>query len=257
VPDGAWLRMEAGDPHLADLWSVESVLAVSAAILTLLWIVRARRRVVIEGFVDYTKDDGQAVQGLATLLIAELSRLRELYSRVNDELSTPMSVGAHGRGGSGRDTQAGAFLSVSADEVASTLNDAIATETTVAFAGIKIPVGFVLSVLGKLARGPRIVGSLHNTDATGGPMLTAQLVGGKQAHQWRVDAQRESATDGAFLDPMVTELASRIFTDLTLRSSVRWRAIRSFTEYLELYWESYRTPRDRGAKLEGAESKLL
>ncbi len=260
VPEGMWASMEAGNPHLADLWSIESVVASSAAIFALLWIVRARRRIVVEGFVDYTKDEKQAVEGLATLLIAELSRLRELHSRVNDELSTPMSVGAHGRGGAGPDTQAGAFLSVSADEVASTLNDAVATETTVAFAGIKIPIGFVLGLVGKLARGPRIVGSLHHTDATGGPMLTAQLVGGKRAYQWRVDASRKAVvatTDAAFLDPMISELASRIFTDLTLRTSVRWRAIRSFSEYLELYWESYRTPRDRGAKLESAEGKLL
>jgi tetratricopeptide (TPR) repeat protein len=260
VPDGTWAAAEVGDPHLAGVWSIEAVLAVVAAILAVRAVIQARRRIVVEGFADFTKNDKEAVEGLATLLIAELSRLRELYGRVNDELSTPMSVGAQGRGGAGRDTQAGAFLSVSADEVASTLNDAVATEATVSIGGFKIPIGFVLSVVGKIVRGPRIVGSLHDSDATGGPRLTAQLVGGKQAYQWRVDAAREAGvevTDHAFLDPMINELASRIFTDLTLRSSVRWRAIRSFTEYLELYWESHRTPRDRGAKLERAEGKLL
>jgi len=260
VPDGTWAALQAGDPHLAALWSVESVLAVSASILALRWIVRARRRIVVEGFVDYTADDAQAVNGLATLLIAELSRLHELYGRVNDELSTPMSVGVQARGGAGPDTHPGAFLSVSADDVAATFNDAVATEATVAFAGVKIPIGFVLSLIGRLARGPRIVGSLHYTDATGGPMLTAQLVGGSRAQQWRVDAPAPgpgAPLDKAFLDPMIAELASRMFNDLTLRGSVRWRAIRSFTEYLELYWESHRTPRDRGAKLESAENKLL
>lgn len=260
VPDGAWTALEAGHPHLASLWSVETVLVVAAAILAARWIVRARRRVVVEGFVDYTTDDGQAVKGLATLLIAELSRLHELYGRVSDELSTPMSVGVHGRGGTGRDTHPGAFLSVTADEVSAVFNDAVATETTVAFAGIKIPIGFVLSLIGRLARGPRIVGSLHYTDATGAPVLTAQLIGSSQPRQWRVDApaaERGAPVDQAFLDPMLAELASRLFNDVTLRGSVRWRAIRSFTEYLELYWESHRTPRDRGAKLEAAEGKLL
>ncbi len=258
VPDGAWTALEAGDPHLATLWSVQNVLVVVAVILAVRWIVRARRRIVVEGFVDYTAADAQAVNGLATLLIAELSRLHDLYGRVNEELSTPMSVQA--RGGAAPGSYPGAFLSVTADDVSAVFNDAVATETTVAFAGVKIPIGWILSLLGRVARGPRIVGSLHYTDATGAPVLTAQLVGGKQPRQWRVDApmpEPGAPIDQAFLDPMVAELACRMFNDLTLRGSVRPRAIRSFTEYLELYWESHRTPRDRGAKLEAAESKLL
>jgi tetratricopeptide (TPR) repeat protein len=253
VPDGAWTALQAGDPHLASLWSVQNVLVVAAVILVVRWVMRARRRVVVEGFADYTRDDGQAVKGLATLLIAELSRLHELYGRVNEELSTPMSVQA--RGGAAPGTDLGAFVSVTADELTAVLDDAVATETTVAFAGVKIPIGWIMSVLGRIARGPRIVGSLHHTEATGGPVLTAQLVGGRQPRQWRVDASAQD--DDAFLDPMIGELAVRMFNDLTLRGSVRWRAIRSFSEYLELYWESARTPRDRGAKLEHAESKLL
>jgi len=258
VPADVWSWLRTGDPRLGELWSVWNVLGVVAAILTLRWVVQARERVVVEEFVDYSHADGKAVSGLATLLIAELSRLQELYSRVNDELSTPMSVGVGGRGGAGQGRQPGAFLSVSADEVGNTLSDAIATETTVSFGGIKIPIGFVLSVVGRLARGPRVAGSLHFTDAAGGPTLTAQIVGRGQSHQWRVDLQRPAETvDKAFLDAMVTELACRMFNDLTLRGSVRWRAIRAFTEHLDLYWESYRTPRDRAIKLERAEGKLL
>ena len=257
---GVWTELGVGRPHVANLWSVTNVLAVSAVILALRWLVQARERVVVEGFVDYTTDDGQAVKGLATLLIAELSRMHELYGRVNDELSTPLSVGAKARGGAGPGTHPGAFLSVSADEVGGLLNDAVATETTVAFAGVRIPIGFVLSLVGRLARGPRIVGSLHNTEAGGGPTLTAQIVGRGQAQQWRVDAMPPagaSAADAAYLDPMVAELACRMFGDLTLRGSVRWRAVRAFTQYLELYWESYRTPRERAGKLEAAEDRLL
>ena len=88
--------------------------------------------------------------------------------------------------------------------------------------------------------------------------MTAQIVGRGHAHQWRVDAPPSaSKLDKAVLDAMVAELASRMFNDLTLRGSVRWRAIRAFTEHLDLYWESYRTPRDRALKLERAEAKLL
>ncbi len=255
VPGVAWHAVQAGDPALEPLWSVRNVLTVSAVILALRWIARSRERVVVEQFADHTGGDVKAVQGLPMLLIAEVSRLHELFGRVNGELSTPMSVGAQRRGGAGLDTDPGAFLSVSADEVAGMLSDAVATETTVAFAGIRIPIGFVLSLVGRIARGPRIVGSLHYAEATGTATLTAQIVGRGQARQWRVAAA--GPLDQALLDALVEELACRMFNDLTLRGSVRWRAVRAFTGYLDLYWESYRTPRDRAGNLERAGAKLL
>ena len=81
VPDGVWkeLAHHDGPPAAGEWWSVRNVLLVSAAVLALRWLVRARERVVVEEFVDYTNKDAQAVKGLATLLVAELSRLRELY----------------------------------------------------------------------------------------------------------------------------------------------------------------------------------
>jgi tetratricopeptide (TPR) repeat protein len=237
-------------------WGITQVLLVAGALLTMRWLAQARRRVVIQEFVDYTTKDEQAVKGLGTLLVAELSRLHDLYGRVNDQLSSPLSVGVRHRGGTGSAGEPGAFLSVRADDLTGTLEDAIATESKVQVAGVTIPIGFVLSVVGRIARGPRIIGSLHHTDAVGGPTLTAQLVGAGKGQQWRVVAHAETAGK-AFLEPMVSELAARMFNDLTLRSGVRWRAIRSFTEYLSLYWDSHRTPRDRGANLKLAEGKLL
>lgn len=259
VPAGIWNPLtNNGSRDVGEWWSVRNVLIVSGAILALRWLSRARERVVIEEFVDYTNKDAQAVKGLATLLVAELSRLHELYGHVNDQLSTPMSVGVQHRGGAGAGTEPGAFLTVRADDVTGTLNDAIATESKVQFGGFTIPIGFVLSLLGRVARGPRIIGSLHYTDAVGEPTLTAQIVGRGKSQQWRVDAPAGAhGFDKAFLDPMVTELACRMFNELTLRGSVRWRAIRAFTEYLELYWESHRTPKDRARNLRHAEASLL
>jgi tetratricopeptide (TPR) repeat protein len=228
-----------------------TLLAVAASGLMLRWLIRARRRVVVDDFLVYPKDEAKA--GLATLLIAELGRLQQLYGRVNDELSTSPSVAVTGRGGSGRGTQPGAFLSVTADDVEQTLKDAVATEAAVSFGGIKIPIGFIVSVVGRLARGPRVTGSLHSTD--GGLVLTAQIAGPGRSFQWRVDAPADAGGD--LHDRMIAELAIRMFNDLTLRGSVRWRAIRAFTEHLDLYWQSYRTPRDRALKLEQAEGKLL
>ena len=258
VSADVWTKLTGDDGTVGEWWSVRNVLIVSAVILAVRWLVRARERVVVEEFVDYTNNDAQAVKGLATLLVAELSRLHELYGHVNDQLSTPMSVGVQQRGGAGAGTEPGAFLSVRADDVTGTLNDAIATESKVQVGGITIPIGFVLSLLGRVARGPRIIGSLHYTDALGAPTLTAQIVGRGKGQQWRVDAPAGAQTfDKAFLDPMVTEAACRMFNELTLRGSVRWRAIRAFTEYLELYWESHRTPKDRARNLKHAETSLL
>ena len=258
VSEDTWQELTGGDGTVGEWWSVRNVLIVSAVILAVRWLVRARERVVVEEFVDYTNNDAQAVKGLATLLVAELSRLHELYGHVNDQLSTPMSVGVQHRGGAGAGTEPGAFLSVRADDVTGTLNDAIATESKVQVGGITIPIGFVLSLLGRVARGPRIIGSLHYTDALGAPTLTAQIVGRGKGQQWRVDAPAGAqSSDKAFLDPMVTEVACRMFNELTLRGSVRWRAIRAFTEYLELYWESHRTPKDRARNLKQAETSLL
>ena len=257
LPAAVNLLLDAGDPRLSAMWSISNVLAVAASLLVLRWLMRARQRIVVEDFVDYTKDDAKAVAGLATLLIAELSRLQELYGRVSDELSTSPSVAVTGRGGTGPGTQPGAFLSVSADDVQQTLDDAVATEASVSFGGIKIPIGFLVSLLGRLARGPRVSGSLHFTDGTGGRILIARIAGPGTSRHWRVDVPPGTADDDSVLDRMVAELACRMFNDLTLKGSVRWRAIQAFSEHLDLYWQSHRTPRDRAVKLEQAEGKLL
>jgi tetratricopeptide (TPR) repeat protein len=258
---GVWDRLEIEPaPSVGNWWSWERVLGVAAVLLTLRWLVRARERVIVEEFVDYTSKDATAVSGLAMLLVTELSRLRELYGRVNDELSTPLSVGA-GPGGP-RETSAGepgSFLSVRADEVTEVLSGAVASESKLSFAGFTIPIGVVLSLLGRVARGPRVIGSVHFTEAGGGPTVTAQIVGRGTNFTWRIDAAqcRRGAVENAFLEPMVTEIACRMFTDMTLRGSVRWQAIQAFTEYLQLYWESLRTPKNRATFLKQAEGKLL
>jgi tetratricopeptide (TPR) repeat protein len=258
---GIWDRLGHKDqPHkLGDWWTPWSVFAVSAAGFLVHWVVKARERVIVEEFVDYTSKDQKAVSGLATLLVTELGRLRELYGRVNDQLSMPASVGVRESGGAGASTEPGAFLSVRADEITDMLSRAVASEATVSVAGFKIPIGMIFALFGRIARGPRILGSVHLTEAGGGPTLTAQI-GGRGGFTWRVDGPGDGAStrvDKAFLDPMVREIACRMFTDLTLRGSVRWQAIQTFTQFLDLYWESLRTPKNRAGYLRQAEGRLL
>jgi tetratricopeptide (TPR) repeat protein len=246
-------------PHVGDWFSLPALLAVFAAGLLLRALVRARSRVVVQQFVDYTQGDATAVQGMATLLVAELSRLRQLYRVVNDDLSVPLAVGVERRGGFGRGKDAGSFLTVQAEEVTDVLSSAVASEAKAEVGPVMIPIGAVLAALGRLMRGPRVVGSVHRTDAGGGPTLAAQIVGSGPVLTWRVDhaANGEQAKTRAYVPGMVAEMAMRMFTDLTLEGAVRWKAAQAFTRYLELYQASLRNPCRRARFLKQAESKLI
>jgi tetratricopeptide (TPR) repeat protein len=249
-----------GDPAKINDWlTVQNValLFLLAAFLRLL--LRARERVVVEGFVDYTVEDAKAVSGLSTLLVTELGRLRDLYRQVT-ELSVPTAVGVEHEGGFGRGKDAASFLTVSADDVTDVLKGAVASDARLEIGPAKIPIGPLLALLNRVVRGPRVVGSVHLTEAGGGPTLTAQMVGGKASATWRVDDEREPESleeRKAFLDSMVRVLACRMFAELTLGGSVRWPAVQAFNEYLRLYGDSRRTPRDRARFLKEAQAQLL
>ena len=223
------------------------------------WLSRARQRVLIEGFIDHTKEDATAVSGLSTLLVTELTRLQELYRQVSAD-AVPTAVGTEQQGGFGRGKEAAPFLTVSADSVGDVLEGAVASDARLELGPAKIPIGPMLGLLNRVVRGPRVVGSVHRTEASGGPTLTAQLVGVTPSGTWRVDHVHEpesAAERRAFLDTMVRELACRMFTELTLGATVRWQAVQDFNEYLRLYGESMRTPRDRANYLKQAQGKLL
>lgn len=246
-------------PEVGDWLSLTNVVLLTIAVSFVRWISNARERVVVEGFVDFTKDNATAVSGLSTLLVTELGRLRELYHQI-DDLSVPTAVGVEQHGGFGRGKEAAGFLTVSADDVTNVLEGAIASDARIEMGPAKIPIGPVLAFFNRLTRGPRVTGSVHLTEAGGGPTLTAQLVGKESSGTWRVDQPREPESPEqrkAFLDTMVRGLACRMFTQLTLRGAVRWQAVKAFNEYLRLYGDSRRTPRDRACFLKQAQRKLL
>jgi tetratricopeptide (TPR) repeat protein len=246
-------------PKVGDWLSLTNVALLMLGVLFVRWIGHARERVVVESFVDFTKDNAKAVSGLSTLLVTELGRLRELYQQI-DDLSVPTAVGVERHGGFGRGKDAASFLTVSADDVTDVLEGAIASDARVEVGPAKIPIGPLLAFVNRLTRGPRVVGSVHLTEAGGGPTITAQLVSRESGGTWRVDQPREPESPEqrrAFLDSMVRELACRMFTQLTLRGAVRWQAVSAFNDYLRLYGDSRRTPRDRARFLKQAQSRLL
>lgn len=223
------------------------------------WLFRMRGRVVVESFVDFTKEDAKAVSGLSTLLVTELGRLRELYQQIND-LSLPTAVGVESHGGFGRGKEAGIFLTVSADDATNVLEDAVASDAGISVGPAKLSLKPILTFINRVSRGPRVVGSVHLTEAGGGPTLTAQLIGKGECITWRIDQPREPESPEqrkAFLDTMVRELACRMFSQLTLRGSLRPKAVEAFNEYMQLYDEARRTPRDRAHLLKRAQGELL
>lgn len=228
-------------------------------VLFLRWVLQTRGRVIVESFVDYTKEDAKAVSGLSTLLVTELGRLRELYQQIED-LSVPTSVGVESHGGFGRGKEAGVFLTVSADDATSVLEDAVASDAGISVGAAKFSLKPILTFLNRVTRGPRVVGSVHLTEAGGGPTLTAQLIGKGQCMTWRIEQRREPESPEqrkAFLDTMVHELACRMFTQLTLHGSVRPKAVEAFNDYMNLYDDVRRTSHDRAFLLKEAQGKLL
>ena len=95
---GVWSFLDISRVPATHHWlSLLNLVIAFALLMAIRMFTQARRRVVVENFVDYTKDAETAVNGLATLLVAELGRLRGLYDHVNQQLSVSRSVGVQAR----------------------------------------------------------------------------------------------------------------------------------------------------------------
>lgn len=241
--------------------TISSILSQWVTILVLftlsllIWSVwKAGRRVVVEEFVDYTgaQTSGQTkpiAGGLATLLVVRLAELRNLYQAVDEQRAIPTAVWIN----------QSIDATINVEDVSQFLKDAVSAQSEFNLGPFKIPVGTLLSLLGRIVQGPRIVGSLHKDGNTF--ILTAQKFDGKSSQSWRVDHQ-ESSVQGdqqrndRFTN-MVEELAYRIFTDLALNGSVRWTATCNFCEGLQAYRDCLNSPKDRRLKLEVAQQKLI
>src|SRR5947209_482052 len=139
------------------------------------------------------------------------------------------------------------------------MHPAFNVQSKLSLGPLEIPLGTLMAMVGRLVQGPRIVGSLHKDKDCF--ILAAQKIGGKQSYRWQVERPISlvAATNGNsynFVD-MAAELACRMFTDLALNGSVRWKATSSFSEGLRAYRECLRTPKDRIANLKEAETKFI
>ena len=239
VPDSVWEALQAGDGSIGRMWSAQNALIAWAAVTALWWVIKGRRRIVVEEIAVAGGDD----ERVAGRLLDELSRIRALYDGVSESDSSPLSVGVKAMEDLRPGVELGQFLSVSADDLGATLDDVVATKATIPIIGIQLPIGTLASILGRLARGPRLRGTLDHAGA-GGMTLRLELVGGARPQHW--------AVAGTEVDAMLAELAVRVFNDLSLGGTIRWKAIRAFNEYLELLSDSHRL-----TNLRRAEDKLL
>src|SRR6266446_1877247 len=224
------------------------------ALYTLLWLLwwawQARQRLVVEAFINYTdKQPGKDVQGLATLLVVRLGQLHDLYRAVDEQRAISTSVLEN--------ESIDAALQV--EDIDELLKDAVSSQSELSLGPLKIPVGTLMSLIGRFVQGPRILGSLHNDG--GKFILAAQSVGGRNSFEWRVDQVlppgQSTEPHSPDLASMVEELACRIFTDLALGGSVRWEATNVFSEGLREYRACLHIPRERRVHLKQAEKKFI
>jgi tetratricopeptide (TPR) repeat protein len=234
-----------------DLWTWEEVGYALAALglaslLLLLW--QGRRQVVIEAFTDWTSAEKKAdPRGLATLLVGEVAALRDLYTTVDQHL-LPTAVQA------ARPLEA----AIQVEDVSSILESPAIVESKVSIGPFQVPLGTILALVGRVARGPRLIGGVHVEGKS--IVLTAQLSSSEKLRAWRVAGELPATEDDkavAVPHQMVEELALRMFTDLALDGPVRWQATREFMQGLKAIRVCLRTRQDRRQNLLEAERLLI
>jgi tetratricopeptide (TPR) repeat protein len=227
-------------PHV---WLVPILLLV---LLAIAWALKARLSIVIEDFADHTPGTN-AAKGAAKLLSVELAKMGDVFRVVDERNALPTAVGE------GIPLEA----AIRVDSLSEIIRNSVTADTKISFAGVEIPVGTGMMLIGRIVQGPRLRCQLH--EIGGRLILSAQISGLRHSPSWRLEQEidpalpesRDSATH-----EMIPNLAIRMFTSLGLKRKVKWRAMRSFLKGLETYRSCLRTPRDRSVKLLAARRSL-
>jgi len=162
------------------------------------------------------------VPGLGGYLANEVDRLGALYRTVRREYQEKKGPEAPGDP---------IKPAIELDDTAEFLKGAVSPDAKLSFGPVSIPVGSILGLVARLMKGPQITGSLHREDDQ---LILLAHYEGAHPKSWRVQGEQGSAeTDdkGRWnLYPLVTEMATRMLGDLTLGSTVKFRAVRAFTK---------------------------
>ena len=144
-----WLNILIFPLWKAWLQQWKTVLALYILLLLLWWAWQARKRVVIESFIDYTGDkQSQDPQGLATLLVVRLAQLHELYRVVDEQRSISMDAGP----------RQSIDATIKAEDVSGFLQGAVSAQAQLSLGPFVIPVGTLLALIGHLVQGPSVDG---------------------------------------------------------------------------------------------------
>lgn len=242
-----------------NIWAILTIFAIYVMLWILMWFTQARSRMVVEKFVNYVGDDfAAAANGASMMLLVKLGQIHDLYHAVDEQRAVPTAAMDQSIP---LERYAAIDAAIDVDTIETFLKDAVSNQSTLSVGPLQIPIGILLSFIGHVAQGPRIIGSFHKDKNLAGQdvlILTAQATRKGKAFTWRVERPLTSASPFSLnLTDMIGEFACRIFTDMTLRSTVRWRAAGSFAEGLRAYRECLRTPKDRIGNLKMAEDKFI
>ncbi|MDQ6778923.1 MAG: hypothetical protein M3071_22480 [Actinomycetota bacterium] len=245
------VAIAVGDPRLVGGWLpgvAGSVAVLAGALLVVVWAVKARRQMIVEECVDYTDGKGAvAAKGLATGLTAELVNLANRYRE---------AAGTRGDGGGGANGEDSLSPTLEVGNLASELKNSVSAEATVSIGPVKLPLGGILSLVGALASGPRLLTSLHYDD--GELYLLARLQRGSRVFSWRQERGCDDRSGAASrVQDWLGDLAAQIFTDLEVPGTDSWRAVSAFSRGLDAYRSSQDRPQGQLLKLKQAEDHFL
>ena len=273
VAAATWFAVHPG-PVGEGWWSLGGVVGIFMLVALARWIWDARTRLVIGNFIDYRGATPKPLPGLSSLLQVELGRLYDLVNLVDQNRAVPDVLKGRQSVYFDEDLSLDEAeedpnlfvehpLDVPApmmvEDLTNVLDAALSVEAAMSVGPVKVPVGAIAALVGRLAQGPRLSGSVHQTE--GGLVLTARTVGATRTRIWRVDTP--PATGAARQDPeepaeaLVDELAVRIFTDLAMEGSVKWQATWAYVNGLRAYRGSLRTKKDRRLSLERAKEQFI
>jgi hypothetical protein len=224
------------------------------------FVWRASHQLLIK-VEDYTGKSGQDAhsdltkQKLADLLQVKLNRIGDLYREVDEQRAIRTA------GGAGRPID----VSIAAEGASELLKDTM-SGSDISLGPLKVPVGSIASIIGRLMQGPQIIVGLHsfeNNEEVHNFFLTASLIGYKEPSSWLVDSQVslvESDKSTRSIDDMMTELAHRIFARLAFERDKRpvpWRVVWNFSEGLRAYRDCLHSIKKRKYYLKIAEKKFI
>ncbi|HWM93270.1 MAG TPA: DUF6064 family protein [Thermoanaerobaculia bacterium] len=245
--DKAAATQAAAEEKQEDKDRQKDLILAGLSLILLLAIYRARKRIVISEFLNYTgdKDLDNLAKGLASRLYNELSSITSLY-RTIDEAMPPQKGNVVG-------------VTVGVEDVLKSLDDIVGPDSSVKLGKFEIPIGLLLRGLSRIVRGPTLTGSLHKEGQD--YLVVAHLAGGGLSGTWRVsqrDLDPEELKEGtAAVYRMAEQLAYRIITGIGNLGSPRWEAVRHFTSGLRVYRATQLLKGDVSPELRQAELEFI